>query len=266
VTGFLLAPDHGIRLRHGFARHGGSESTQGMRPLGRAQVDCASARRACARPARDRHGSARRACESQGALAARGAFVRPERARGARTMRRPKPRWRSRRATSDGRRTRSTRPGARSAPWATTAANYRSFAPTPFGSTIPRDPAGYKSRLQYSDADYFNLSDKDTRVATARREQKAPTLEQVKHVIATSPTDTQIERRNRALIAFTLLTGARDSAIASMKLKHVDLPCRLRLSRRSRGPYQVQQDVYDILFSGWGRGPRDRRRVGDVPA
>jgi integrase/recombinase XerD len=31
------------------------------------------------------------------------------------------------------------------------------------------------------------------------------------------------ERRNRALVAFTLLTGARDSAIASMKLKHVDL-------------------------------------------
>ena len=82
---------------------------------------------------------------------------------------------------------------------------------------------GYKSRLQYSDAEYFNLSDKDARVATAQREQKAPTLEQVKHVIAAMPTNTDIERRNRALIAFTLLTGARDSAIASMKLKHVDL-------------------------------------------
>ncbi len=82
---------------------------------------------------------------------------------------------------------------------------------------------GYKSRLQYSDAEYFNLSDKDTRVATAQREQKVPTLEQIKHVIDTMPTETDIERRNRALVAFTLLTGARDSAIASMKLKHVDL-------------------------------------------
>ena len=85
------------------------------------------------------------------------------------------------------------------------------------------DKPGYKSRLQYSDADYFNLSDKDTRVATARREQAAPTLEQVKHVIATMPFQSEIERRNRALVAFALLTGARDSAIASMKLKHVDL-------------------------------------------
>ena len=82
---------------------------------------------------------------------------------------------------------------------------------------------GYKSRLQYSDAEYFNLSDKDTRIATAQREQKAPTLEQVKYVIAAMPTNTDIERRNRALIAFTLLTGARDRAIASLKLKHVDL-------------------------------------------
>jgi len=48
-------------------------------------------------------------------------------------------------------------------------------------------------------------------------------MEQIKHVISTMPTDTEIEKRNRALVAFTLLTGARDSAIASMKLKHVDL-------------------------------------------
>ena len=82
---------------------------------------------------------------------------------------------------------------------------------------------GYKSRFQYSDAEYFNLSDKDTRVATAKREQKVPTMEQIKHVINTMPAETDIERRNRALVAFTLLTGARDSAIASMKLKHVDL-------------------------------------------
>jgi integrase/recombinase XerD len=81
----------------------------------------------------------------------------------------------------------------------------------------------YKSRFQYSDADYFNLSEKDVRVATAKREQKVPTLEQVKHVIANMPTDTEIALRNKAVVAFTLLTGARDSAIASMKLKHIDL-------------------------------------------
>lgn len=82
---------------------------------------------------------------------------------------------------------------------------------------------GYKSRIQYSDAEYFNTSNKDMQVATARRPKKAPTLEQIKHVISLMPINTEIEQRNRALIAFTLLTGARDGAIASVKLKHINL-------------------------------------------
>jgi integrase len=85
------------------------------------------------------------------------------------------------------------------------------------------DQPGYKSRLKYADAEYFNLSEKEMRVARARRDQRVPTLEQIRHVLATMPPGTEIERRNRALIAFTLLTGARDGAIASLKLKHIDI-------------------------------------------
>jgi len=82
---------------------------------------------------------------------------------------------------------------------------------------------GYKSRLKYADAEYFNLSEKEMRVARARREQRVPTLEQIRHVLATMPAVSEIEQRNRALIAFTLLTIARDGAIASLKLKHIDM-------------------------------------------
>ncbi len=82
---------------------------------------------------------------------------------------------------------------------------------------------GYKSRINYTDTEYFNLSEKDARVATAKRNRPVPTLEQIRRVIEVMPESTIIERRNRALIAFTLLTGARDSAITSFKLKHVDL-------------------------------------------
>ncbi|WFP50064.1 site-specific integrase [Methylomonas sp. EFPC3] len=85
---------------------------------------------------------------------------------------------------------------------------------------------GYKSRINYSDAEYFNLSEKEVRIATAKRPKPVPTLEQIKHVIQLMPNQTDIEQRNRALIAFTLLTGARDSAIASMKLKHIDIAGR----------------------------------------
>lgn len=82
---------------------------------------------------------------------------------------------------------------------------------------------GYKSRINYTDTEYFNLSEKDTRIATAKRQRPVPTLEQIQRVLELMPDKSLIEKRNRALVAFTLLTGARDSAVASLKLKHVDL-------------------------------------------
>ena len=82
---------------------------------------------------------------------------------------------------------------------------------------------GYKSRLNYTETEYFNLSQKDARIATARRDRPVPTLEQIRHAIALMPQTSAIDRRNCALLAFTLLTGARDGALASFKLKHLDL-------------------------------------------
>ena len=82
---------------------------------------------------------------------------------------------------------------------------------------------GYKSRLNYTDMEYFNLSEKETRIATAKRQKKIPTIEQIKHVITSMPNQSDIELRNRALIAFSILTGTRDTAIASLKIKHIDL-------------------------------------------
>jgi integrase len=82
---------------------------------------------------------------------------------------------------------------------------------------------GYKSRISYSDADYFNLSTKETRIAKATRPARVPTLEQIQHLIRTMPATTEIERRDRALIAFTILTGARDGATASFRLRQIDI-------------------------------------------
>lgn len=87
---------------------------------------------------------------------------------------------------------------------------------------LAREP-GYRSQIAYADADYFNLSDKDVAVARARREKRVPTLDQVRHVIASMPSATALERRDRALIAFAMLTGARVSALASFRLGHVNL-------------------------------------------
>lgn len=108
------------------------------------------------------------------------------------------------------------------------------------------DKPGFRRKLSYSDADFFNLSEKDLRIAKAKREKPAPTIEQVHHVLATMPTTTDIELRNRALVASTLLTGARDGALASLKLKHLDVAGR-RLDQDAR----EVNTKFSKTFSTW---------------
>ncbi len=85
---------------------------------------------------------------------------------------------------------------------------------------------GYKSKISHSDADYFNPTGRETRIARATRERPIPTLEQIRRVVQALPATNDIECRNRAVVAFTILTGMRDRAIASIKLKHIDLESR----------------------------------------
>lgn len=82
---------------------------------------------------------------------------------------------------------------------------------------------GYRAKINYSDIEYFNLSEKDTRIANAKRKKNIATIEQVMHTLEAMPCSTDIEMRNRALVAFIFLTGARDGAVASAKIKHIDI-------------------------------------------
>ena len=107
-----------------------------------------------------------------------------------------------------------------------------------FFQWLSREP-GFRSRVRYSDADYFNPSAKEERIAKAPRERPVPSIEQIRHVLELMPAGSVIERRDRAVIAFTLLSGARDSAIASMCLKHVDL-ARRRISQDPRDGVQTK--------------------------
>ena len=77
---------------------------------------------------------------------------------------------------------------------------------------------GYKSRIKYSDCEYFNLSEKEARTAKAKRQKPVATIEQIKHVLKVMPNNTAIEKRDRALIAFTLLIGVLPSGQVSFPL------------------------------------------------
>lgn len=94
-----------------------------------------------------------------------------------------------------------------------------------FFEWLSREP-GYRSHVHISDAAYFRPTDNDARIATARRDRPAPSLEQVQHVLSRMPIDTTVQRRDRAVVGLILLTGARDAAVASLRIKHLDLDRR----------------------------------------
>jgi integrase/recombinase XerD len=139
---------------------------------------------------------------------------------------------------------------------------------------LSREP-GFRSKLNANDANYFTPSEQDRRIAGARREGPVPSLEQVVHVLRAMPGKTAIEKRNRAVIAFTILTGARDGALASLRLKHVNLSARtvfqdgreVNTKRRKTfttnffpvgpEPFDVVVDYVRLLTHELGFGPDD---------
>jgi integrase len=82
---------------------------------------------------------------------------------------------------------------------------------------------GFKSKIHVPDIDYFSPSIKHRATAKAAKLRDFPSLEQVRAVIEAMPAETVVERRNRALVAFAILTGIRDRAMVSLSLRHMDL-------------------------------------------
>ncbi|NOH69066.1 tyrosine-type recombinase/integrase [Vibrio rotiferianus] len=94
---------------------------------------------------------------------------------------------------------------------------------------------GYRAKISYSDIEYFNLSEKYKRAANGKSKKSVATIEQIIKTLEVMPCTTPIELRDRAVVAFILLTGARDRAVTSLKLKHLDL--------NERGVYQDGRTV-----------------------
>ncbi|MEO7551923.1 MAG: site-specific integrase [Croceibacterium sp.] len=80
---------------------------------------------------------------------------------------------------------------------------------------------GYRSNITRAEVEYLAPTRHDARLAAVPSGRPAPTLEQARHVILSMPATTDVELRNRAVMACALLTGARVSALITLKLKHV---------------------------------------------
>ena len=86
---------------------------------------------------------------------------------------------------------------------------------------------GFKSVVSYSDTDYFNNNRKNARIAHTQREQPTPTMVQAKRAFEAMAETTDVQKRDKAVFAFLMVSGVRITAASSIKIKHVNLEERL---------------------------------------
>jgi site-specific recombinase XerD len=107
---------------------------------------------------------------------------------------------------------------------------------------------GYKTAIKPTDIEYLNLPEKDIRAASAPANKRFPSLQMVENVIALMPHKTTIEKRDRALVAFTAITGIRDGAIITLKLKHFDTSRMLILQNPLEVATKFRKRIDTFLF------------------
>lgn len=78
--------------------------------------------------------------------------------------------------------------------------------------------AGYKSKITPDIVGYLKISGKEEREATQYIPRKYPPLEYVIKLTDSIKINSEIDQRDRALISFTLLSGMRDKAIATLPI------------------------------------------------
>jgi len=80
------------------------------------------------------------------------------------------------------------------------------------------EQAGYRSKITPDVVDYLSISEKEERIATQLTPRNYPPIEYVVKLADSIETISEIDLRDRALIAFALLSGMRDKAIITLPL------------------------------------------------
>ena len=134
------------------------------------------------------------------------------------------------------------------------------------------DQPGYKSRIRHSDANYFNMDAKGQRVASTVRDTPYPSMEMARHAFSFMPELTDVDRRNKALFAFLMLTGARDGAISSLRLKHINMidrcvyqdarEVRTKNSKTITTYFLPLDQAYQDCFANWVEYLRSEKLFG----
>lgn len=81
----------------------------------------------------------------------------------------------------------------------------------------------YIRKIDGRAVEYLRLSNNDNRAARASRDKEPPAIEELQKALNAMPFETDIEKRDKAIFAFMILTCVRDDALVSLRMKDVDI-------------------------------------------
>ena len=105
---------------------------------------------------------------------------------------------------------------------------------------------GYKSCISYADAEYFNVNAEDARVTHAHRDVPFHPVQLCHHAFAMMPEANEIERRNKALIAFLKIASRFTRFEAGVERYISDM---MRVDRHEEGEARTWKVAY--LVAPW---------------
>ena len=121
---------------------------------------------------------------------------------------------------------------------------------------------GYRSKIDYNDIDYLNLSNNQRRAGKSVEHKKSYSYEQITTTIRKMPENEMIKRRNKAIVSANALGSLRISELRTIKLKNLimeDGRCFIHVnakdmaSKRAKSRYadfvQLPQDIFDNVIN-----------------
>jgi integrase len=80
---------------------------------------------------------------------------------------------------------------------------------------------GYKSKIDYNHIDYLNISNNQRKMAKAKEYQESYTYQEIIKTIRQMPENSNIAKRNKAIISLQALASLRPSELRTVKMKNL---------------------------------------------
>lgn len=106
----------------------------------------------------------------------------------------------------------------------------------------------YKKYIKLTDTAYLKPSLKEMAMTRKASFVNFASITELEKVVFSLPSETDIQKRDRALIAFVLLTGVRDGTLKGFKLKHINLEKELLHQDPKEVETKFSKEIYTFFF------------------